>query len=182
MLIYHIILLKNNNLYYEYHSNGYLNHSIECSYLNDFVEHDTFNETVSRFILLDGLFEEIVNDPSSNAFQKNLIEFERQLRTENACDNTIEFLAKNEDELDIKLFVNVERMSREEFAKRCVEIGRGFNKNESTKPFEVSSTTSSTRIKISSRKENKETKNTSTMLSMTARCSRISSKRIKCSN
>ena len=135
LLIYHIILLKNNNLYYEYHSNGYLNHSIECSYLNDFVEHDTFNETVSRFILLDGLFEEIVNDPSSNAFQKNLIEFERQLRTENACDNTIEFLAKNEDELDIKLFVNVERMSREEFAKRCVEIGRGFNKKGINEAF-----------------------------------------------
>ena len=127
LLVYHIILLKNNNLYYEYQSHGYLNHSIECSYLNQFTVHDTFNETVSRFKLLDSLFEVIVNDPSSNAFQKNLINYERMIRTDNACDYTSSFLAENQDELEIQLFVNLQSMTPDELSQRCKEVGRGFN-------------------------------------------------------
>ena len=127
LLVYHIILLKNSNLYYEYQSHGYLNHSIECSYLNQFKVHDTFNETVSRFKLLDSLFEVIVNDPSSNAFQKNLINFERMIRTDNACDYTSSFLTENQDELEIQLFVNLQSFTPDELSQKCKELGKGFN-------------------------------------------------------
>lgn len=128
LLCFHLTVLKNQEMFYEYVSRGHLNHSEECAYLNDIVNHNAFNETVSRFNLLASKYEEIVTDPSSHAFQKSLINFERNIRSDDACEFISKFLYENKDVLDIKLFVSLEEFSQEELVERCYLVGNGYNK------------------------------------------------------
>lgn len=128
LLCYHLSVLKNQELFYEYKSKGHLNHSDEGDYLNDIINHDVFNETVARLNLLTSKYEEIVTDPSPHVFQKRLINFEQNVRSDNACEFISKFLFDNKDFLDIKLFVSLQEFSQEQLIQRCYDVGNGINR------------------------------------------------------
>ena len=128
LLCYQMIVLNNAPLYFEYKSGGYLNHSKESYYLNSFEVHDVFNETLARYNLLSDIFETIVTDISSSAFQKTLIKFEMKLRQAGACEDIVLFLDENKSVLNLKLFVSLINQEPESLIKRCQLIGGGYNR------------------------------------------------------
>ena len=74
-------------------------------------------------------------DTRSLYFTLHGVQAEKMINNDEVYSDVYDYMEIDEDELDIKLFINVERMSREEFAKRCVEIGRGFNKKGINEAF-----------------------------------------------
>ena len=127
-LCYQIIVLNNEPLYFEYKSKGFLNHTKQTYYLNTFINHDVFNETLARYNLLSDIYETIITDPSNSGFQKNLIELEMKLRRSDACQDAVKFLVENKSVLNIKLFVSLIDYDTKLLAERCEIIGGGYNK------------------------------------------------------
>lgn len=120
LLTYQISVLKNEELTYNYQSNGYLNHCNETLEINNNTIHNLFEELSSCYFVFSSKIENIITGEFSRSHNfESIKDYILSIDSEEFCSNYARSSEKNIKETN--------KGTYEDLLENCKEIGGGLN-------------------------------------------------------